>query len=526
MLNLSVICPLLSVRVEIIETREEFLRLYGSPETSEDDLFVLSGNEAEGYEIIVNQEEVDALYAKSWLADFTGYGVLIDGIIIQQLARLRYSVKTNTFDQVFQTHLLRYAQNPLYHALYETIFSYMAEYRICYEFPELSDILELFHSAVSYSYAKRLSCMGKPGNLYVPYVEALEKLLHYHAVSGDVSINFINFSLPFCLLAKRTDYRNVINAALLIEEWLQEAAPLLFNLSKGQKMAGKIAKETIYDKDVHAVTAEELDAIDHEAVLRSVKSRVQDIAKEIGLQAGSGSVKHHTNEANAFFLTTIQKYRREISELEYIFKQVFTSMKIIDSFEGDVNMKRLQDAYLSSKSMEPMKVFQYYQKKKVSVDIMILRDVSGSTYLFEKEYAEAIILILAAVNNFMGIRTLEIDFGGEATLNKSFSQPLEKATIGPRSGGGTNLLPALAILQKQILRGRRRLLFILSDGEINDLQTANGLLEEMMKNDGVEVFKIALGELSNHGYEYVNVKNLHKIIAQKIIEKGMAENEH
>ena len=85
-------------------------------------------------------------------------------------------------------------------------------------------------------------------------------------------------------------------------------------------------------------------------------------------------------------------------------------MKIIGAYDGDVNLKKQQEVYLASKTAEESRVYQYYLRRKVSVDIMIIRDVSGSTYRFEREYAEALIEILAAVNNFDGIRTLVIDF--------------------------------------------------------------------------------------------------------------------
>ncbi|WP_370840768.1 hypothetical protein [Phascolarctobacterium faecium] len=95
-------------------------------------------------------------------------------------------------------------------------------------------------------------------------------------------------------------------------------------------------------------------------------------------------------------------------------------MKIIGAYDGDVNLKKQQEAYLASKTAEESRVYQYYLRRKVSVDIMIIRDVSGSMYRFEREYAEALIEILAAVNNFDGIRTLVIDFEGGAKVRKSF----------------------------------------------------------------------------------------------------------
>lgn len=187
---------------------------------------------------------------------------------------------------------------------------------------------------------------------------------------------------------------------------------------------------------------------------------------------------------------------------------------------GDVNLKKQQEAYLASKTAEESRVYQYYLRRKVSVDIMIIRDVSGSTYRFEREYAEALIEILAAVNNFDGIRTLVIDFEGGAKVRKSFIDKAEQTSIVPLSGGGTNLLPAVRLLQEQVLKGKRRLLFLLSDGEINDREQAERELNDYCRRNQIEMVKITFDEEDKYGYEHTTIINLHRFLARRIIEKG------
>lgn len=195
-------------------------------------------------------------------------------------------------------------------------------------------------------------------------------------------------------------------------------------------------------------------------------------------------------------------------------------MKIIGAYDGDVNLKKQQEAYLASKTAEESRVYQYYLRRKVSVDIMIIRDVSGSTYRFEREYAEALIEILAAVNNFDGIRTLIIDFEGGAKVRKSFIDKAEQTSIVPLSGGGTNLLPAVRLLQEQVLKGKRRLLFLLSDGEINDREQAERELNDYCRRNQIEMVKITFDEEDKYGYEHTTIINLHRFLARRIIEKG------
>jgi hypothetical protein len=514
----------MAVRVLRIETPEEFLSLYGSESVNEDTPFTFIDNAQEGYDICFNIEKIKQLHRDSWLKNLVDYEVLIDGFIIKQIAGLRYTVKRDTFDEQFQNHIIKIKESPLYYVIYDNLFSAMTEYNLCFEFPELARILELLNSAVMFSQISRLKSPGAGYDMFVPYIDALEKLIRYHYVSTEVDIAFINFCLPLCLSAKRTNYVNVIVAASLIEQWLHEAKNMIVYRVDVASQKNDQKKNPHYSKDVRAVTDRELDEIDRNAQPLSVRSKLEDVAKEVGLQTGTGRVKHKTNETSLFFLDTIRKYHNEIAELEYIFKRAFTSMKIVDSFDGDINLNKQQSAYIASITREDAKVFQYYRKKKVSVDIVILRDISGSTFKFEREYAEGLIEILAAVNNFKGIRTLEMDFGGETKINKSFDQSIEMASIFPVSGGGTSLLPTVRLLKDQIFKGRRRLLFILSDGEINDREQADYELDEFCRVNNVEIIKIALGEFANNGYEQIHIRNLHKYIAKKILEQGVSDD--
>jgi hypothetical protein len=524
MINLSVICPEMAVRVIRVAEKEQFLAQYASKEVNGDTPFVFIDNEQEGCDICFNMEKIKQLHRESWLRDYVDYEVLIDGFIIKQIARLRYTVKRDVFDERFQTHIIKNKESPLYYVIYENLFSAMNEYNLCFDFPELARILELLNSAVVFTEVTRLKELGAGFEAFIPYMTALERLIRYNYVSPDVDIAFINFSLPLCLSAKRTNYVNVIAAASLIEEWLCEAKNMIVHQAETAAAAEEQKMNPPYAKDVRAVTDRELDEIDRNAQALSVRSKLEDVAKEVGLQAGTGRVHRKTNETSLFFLDTVRKYHKEISELEYMFKRAFTSMKIVDSFDGDIDLHKQQDAYLASITREDVKVFQYYRKKKVSVDIVILRDVSGSTHKFEKEYAEGLIEILAAVNSFRGIRTMEMDFGGEVRINKDFDQSVEMAAIFPVSGGGTSILPAVRILAKQAFKGKRRLLFILSDGEINDRDQADWELDDFCKKNSVTAVKIALGAFANNGYEQIHIRSLHKYIAKQILAQGVVDD--
>ncbi|MDR1885728.1 MAG: hypothetical protein LBQ56_05585, partial [Synergistaceae bacterium] len=172
MINLSVICPDLAVRVTRTETAEEFMSLYGSAEVNEDTPFVFSEDEKEGYSMCFNMEKIKQLHRDSWLRSYVDYEVLVEGFIIKQIARLRYTVQRDTFDETFQTHIIKIRKSPLYFAIYEILFSAMNEYNLCLEFPELARRLELLNSAVSFSHVSKLKALGVGFEAFVPYIDA------------------------------------------------------------------------------------------------------------------------------------------------------------------------------------------------------------------------------------------------------------------------------------------------------------------------------------------------------------------
>lgn len=518
MINLSVLLPDIAVKTVFIAREEEFITTYSQYQAAPRKPYVFFGNGEEGYQIVYNCSCIEEVYAASWLSRFVGLELFYEGFLIKELAKLRYSVQRDSFDERFQRHLQRYKPGTLYCAIYDVLFSSLIEYQLKFDFPELSKRLELLYSGVFYRDTQGLS---QNNELMMPYIVALENLLRFNSVSTAVKEAFLSFCLPLGLIAKRTDYGNVIAATALIEEWLLGAAPvLLVNAAAGPVRTGAASKGRYFSKEIRAITAQDLADIDRNSRLVSVKAKIESVAKEVGLQAGTGNYLVKANNTTMFFLDTVRKYHKEISELEYLFKKAFTSMLILPAFDGDVNLRRQQQAYLSSLTKEDGKVYRYYVKKKVSVDLMILRDVSGSTYLFETQYAEALVLLLAAVSGFKGIRTLEIDFGGLVRVNKAFEQKVEMSTIFPQSGGGSNILPALRLLQQQKLKGKLRLLFILSDGELTDKGQAEQELAAYSATNNVVVFRIALGEFAHNGYEYVNIRTLHKYLAKKIIETG------
>lgn len=80
----------------------------------------------------------------------------------------------------------------------------------------------------------------------------------------------------------------------------------------------------------------------------------------------------------------------------------------------------------------------------------------------------------------------------------------------------------MRLLQEQVLKGKRRLLFLLSDGEINDREQAERELNDYCRRNHIEMVKITFDEEDKYGYEHTTIINLHRFLARRIIEKGAA----
>lgn len=511
--NFAVLCPELAFKIEYYADAAAYQSSVG---TECAQLCCCTGSREDGYVLAVNCELLMEAWQQSALHGLLSPERFTDAFIVSELSVLRYE-KTVLFTGVEgYRHLERLKKDILYRCVYRSLFRTFCEYKLARELPEFGKLLTLLNMTTQDVELEQLM-------KYLPrrrQMEALQAFLKYGVIEPQGDSSFYDFMVPLALTAVRTDLQNVIVVTGLLTEWLLGLRTTLETTPVWEQKAAAAPGNAGSMSMLKVFSEEELCEVVRKEHIRELKAKMQNTASQVGKLAGVGRMVSRSGDVSQFFLDTVRKYRREIGELEYIFKQSFTSMKIIDAYDGDVNLKKQQEAYLDSKTAEESRVYQYYLQRKVSVDIMIIRDVSGSTYRFEREYAEALIEILAAVNNFDGIRTLVIDFEGGAKVRKSFTDKAEQTSIVPLSGGGTNLLPAVRLLKEQVLKGKRRLLFLLSDGEINDREQAERELNDYCRRNQIELVKITFDEEDKYGYEHTTILNLHRFLARRIVEKG------
>lgn len=402
--------------------------------------------------------------------------------------------------------------------------------------------------------------------------ELLEKLLQYiydFAQNGIIKVNnditeqeiyqnFVNSAMGYILVAKRGNVNDVVDACIAIanmllniqdkelqdkintrhemknnlncnlsfvsngffkEDAFNEKLCMLNHDSKASYMSGALQSD-IVDKSTAAFLKKQIAG---KEALNNLKEKVK--AYNNGMKASCGDSDIPQNNMTGFFNKVIRENAKQIFKMEQLFRKVFTKMKSVNFFDGDVNLMKQQEAYLASITKEDAKVYQYYKLKKVDVDVVILRDVSGSTVPFMTQYAKVTCMFLAAVNNIPGIRTMQIDFADKAKVNKRFEEQIEMATVGPIAAGGTQLMPALNELKNVKFKGKLKLMFIISDGEIYDNTQAEATLNELRKQ-GMEVIKYAIGNYHKNDYKNIKIDEIDKEITNEILERRLVKYEN
>jgi uncharacterized sporulation protein YeaH/YhbH (DUF444 family) len=194
--------------------------------------------------------------------------------------------------------------------------------------------------------------------------------------------------------------------------------------------------------------------------------------------------------------------------------------KNIAASDGDLNFAKQQSAYINSIIGEEGKDYQYRKKERVLLDVVLLRDISGSISHVKDDYAKSIIILLSALENIDGIRTAQIDFNSNHYINKTFDSGIEKATINPVASGGTSIRGAYQEVLKCQFKGKRNLVIVISDGDFIESQNEVRMLESDI-NKIAKIVKFAIGGFAKDDYKSIAIKDIPKEMAKAIIQEGL-----
>ena len=216
----------------------------------------------------------------------------------------------------------------------------------------------------------------------------------------------------------------------------------------------------------------------------------------------------------------------EIVNIRNVFKRIFSMTEQVEVYDGDVDLRKQQQLYLDSITGEEGRTYLQRQFKNTTMDVVILRDISFSTDLIRVEYAAAIVTLMAALEGIAAVRTAQINFSDMEKLNKSFEQPISQSRIAPDAFGATIMAGALDMIDSFTFRASKRLIFIITDDQIEDFEQCQVMMEQLSLSKGLHFFMIgitpeAYGDVAeiNDPNALCSVSMLAKILYQLLLKE-------
>lgn len=429
-----------------------------------------------GFEITVNPKSCMTLFKKSWLSKKIEFDEFMCGILLHEVSHIKYGTFT----------LRPVIKNELFHYINNCLLDNQIEAALTHEHPSLAKYIQWILIGI-----RREADLSKvKKHPEYPKVQMMLSSLFYMTRFGvilpETSDEFRDFCLPQILSATRGGVKNVMNASLAIYEFI-------FSSVDDDELKEKMRAINFV---VRSLEEGDFDVL--QDGIQVAQSNALDVISggltDKGKLPGSGTQQLQLREEETgFYRKTVAKHWKAIQTIRATFKRRLDELNRVMMYEGDLSLHRQQQAYISSLTGEEERNYQVLMRNDPSVDVAIIRDISGSTDTVKVPYAEATVCLLAATEKLYGIRQAEIDFSDTAITLLAFDESLREARIQPDSQGGTNLLPALVEAEKMRWRGRKRICFIITDNGLSDFRETAKKMEEMNMRLKIKFQKIDIG---------------------------------
>lgn len=469
------------------------------------------------YYIALNLTKIEDLWKNSWLYNYVSMDVFEAAFMLHELSHIKYT----DFDNKVSTASAFKAK------IRNILEDSRIEYRMSYDFPETSIFFNILLSSIQTSF--RTFDSGESGTWTAKEADATQKLVNdlfdftrYNLISKDANNDFVSKIVPLVLLCRRGSSTDCDVASEVIANMIKYEATkdstsddvpddLIYQSHKPMTEDMRSKKQNDSEGTMKQIADK---FFDKDSMKEQIKSAIESESK-----AGT-AVAIENKERTSFFLKVAMEHSKEIEALRNIFKSAFTEFKNINAKDGDLNFMRQQEAYMNSVTGEEGNDYQYRKKEKILIDVVLLRDISGSIGSCRESYAKSIVIILSALENLQGVRTAQIDFNGKHFTNKEFDSGIEKATINPVAEGGTSISGAYKEVLNYKFKGKRNIVIVISDGSfIEAKETVYKLEEDIGKK--AKILKYGIGGYSAADYKSISIEDIPKEMAQAIIKEGL-----
>lgn len=473
--------------------------------------------------VLYDSKAIKALLAKSWGKETVPYDFVVNGAIILHLLKVKLMKKYEEkhdlvllFEKICCENLF---DKDVFCKIFSTLVNGQVIYNAEYNMRELSKFIYIFNMTIRTKFGNEDGHVGK----VLQYIHDFMVYQKFNIDDGEERkyVDVFVKILPLLIVTKRGGFENALNATILIYREIlkknfvvEDSKNCCFSSRYGVNNFDALFKN---NKDFEPVSN---DFVKNEIPQNDLMD-IQDKVKAIvdGIKASKATLIGNRKDTSAFYEKVVNEKRKEIQRLNVLFKNLFVKLGSTRHFDGDVDLKMQQSAYIASITGEEQKVYNYYKLKYVDVDIVILRDTSGSIFGVSDAYTTMVIMLLAAVNNIPGIRTCQIDFGNKMFVNKTFDSGIDTAKIYPHAEGGTDIVPALDYLQKIKFKGKLRLAFVLSDGMFNEPGVANGMIEYLQKAQDLQFIKYAINGFNASDFKCVEIDKIPDEIMKDVLQR-------
>lgn len=457
---------------------------------------------AGGFRVTIYKHNVEQLLQKSWLKQIVTYDDVETALCLHEYGHIRYG----TFN------IPGGISNRVVQALYNIFEDARLEYKFSNEFPQYSLFFEI-------SLALIRTTIKSNGTAKVDklknQIDKVFNLVRFgeNKIKGADKAGVIE---SLAVVSRRQTNKDTMKASIFIANLLNQNT----KLSKDELANIEVAEELLNNGQPTNGAGGSSTGSQNTAG-QQTQQKAQDAfnkkKKELAKKIKEYKEQMAKREAddNSFYENSINKYKEQVLNLRNIFKRLISKKSFVASMEGELNLKKQQELYINSKTMEESKCYLVNKLAKPGADVVILRDVSGSTSSFAERYAEMTSVCLGSLEKIPGVRSMLIDFESSTEIVKPFGKKAIKSTLKPLSLGGTNVCSALEILAQQKFSNDKRICIIITDGGYNNRHRAAELIELLKKTLNIKFKEMTI----MHGSDSINVVDLPREISKFIREE-------
>jgi hypothetical protein len=352
-------------------------------------------------------------------------------------------------------------------------------------FPDYSRYIQILLSSLKWDTPSSIQGSALERDLHTLFL-----LVRFGVITAGADSDFVRLALPLALSSRRGDRQNTIIAASAIYQYLYEKSEQTIDGHQSWMQANKERKQhqaPITPEDIESILggAQVLPSANYDALASQADQDAGNAqAMSPGQQAGlDGPPPDDTDTNDEFYVQTCAAKPEVIAELRAFFTRNKYKTIHVPAFEGELGKRRRQ-AYKDHRRGVERRTRVGLRQVPPWEEVAIFMDISSSTEHMKVPYAQAVVCLLAALEDTYDVKTALIMFNSYHSVVMRFGEQVRKTRIRPMASGGTVLTGALDEALGWSWVARDKYAITITDGDIASWEDeCLPKLEQMHQND-------------------------------------------